>query len=31
MATKTNSITSPEYLNFKDEITARIRSAQYCI
>lgn len=29
MATKNNSITSPEYLNFKDEITARIRSAQY--
>lgn len=29
MATKNNSIISPEYLNFKDEITARIRSAQY--
>lgn len=29
MATKNNSILSPEYLNFKDEITARIRSAQY--
>lgn len=29
MTTKNNSIISPEYLNFKDEITARIRSAQY--
>lgn len=29
MATKNNSIISPEYLNFKDEITARIGSAQY--
>lgn len=29
MATKNNLILSPEYLNFKDEITARIRSAQY--
>lgn len=29
MATKNNSIISPEYLNFKNEITARIRSAQY--
>lgn len=29
MATKNNSIISPEYLNFKDEITARIRSVQY--
>ena len=29
MATKNNSIISPEYLHFKDEITARIRSAQY--
>ena len=29
MATKNNSIISLEYLNFKDEITARIRSAQY--
>lgn len=29
MAEKNNSILSPEYLNFKNEITARIRSAQY--
>lgn len=29
MATKNNSIISPEYLNFKDEITACIRSVQY--
>ena len=29
MATKNNTIISPEYLNFKDEITARIRSVQY--
>lgn len=29
MATKNNSIISPEYLHFKDEITARIRSVQY--
>ena len=29
MAEKNSSILSPEYLNFKNEITARIRSAQY--
>ena len=29
MTEKNNSILSPEYLNFKNEITARIRSAQY--
>lgn len=29
MADKNSSILSPEYLNFKNEITARIRSAQY--
>lgn len=29
MTKKNNSILSPEYLNFKNEITARIRSAQY--
>ena len=29
MTEKNSSILSPEYLNFKNEITARIRSAQY--
>lgn len=29
MAEKNSPILSPEYLNFKNEITARIRSAQY--
>ena len=29
MAEKNSSILSPEYLNFKNEITARIKSAQY--
>ncbi|MCX4336811.1 MAG: PDDEXK nuclease domain-containing protein [Bacteroidales bacterium] len=29
MEEKNSSIVSPEYLNFKNEITARIRSAQY--
>ena len=29
MVEKNSSILSPEYLNFKNEITARIRSAQY--
>lgn len=29
MAEKNSSILSPEYLNFKNEITTRIRSAQY--
>ena len=29
MADKNSSILSPEYLNFKNEITSRIRSAQY--
>lgn len=29
MTEKSSSILSPEYLNFKNEITARIRSAQY--
>lgn len=29
MAEKNSSILSPEYLNFKNDITARIRSAQY--
>ena len=29
MTEKNNSILSSEYLNFKNEITARIRSAQY--
>ena len=29
MAEKNSSVLSPEYLNFKNEITARIRSAQY--
>ena len=29
MTEKNSSILSPEYLNFKNEITTRIRSAQY--
>ena len=29
MTEKNSSILSPEYLNFKNEITARIRSTQY--